>query len=246
MSGAVTAVGIGLGVAAVGSVIGSGIQAGAAESAAQTQAAAENQATAAQQGIYAQNQANLQPFISQGTGLIPEINALEGVGGAGAAGIQNTLETLPGYQFANQQGLKSVQNSATARGLGVSGAAQKGAASYSTGLANQYYNNLLGGLQNTEQLGANAGSALAGVGATTGQGIAGTTVGAGNALAQGTTGAANAIAGGLGNVGSLVYANSILSGINSQGAGGNGINAITVPGSGYAGYDVSLAGSLAQ
>ena len=209
--------------AAGATLVGSSIQAGAAQSAASTQAAAENQATAAQEGIYNQNAANLQPYISQGTGLIPEINALEGVGG-NTASIQNTLQQLPGYQFANTQGLKSVQNSATARGLGVSGAAEKGAASYSTGLANQYYNNLLQGLQTTEQTGANAGSALAGVGATTGQGIAGTTVGAGNALAQGTTGAANALAGGLGNVGSLVYANSILSGINGQGGGGINFN----------------------
>jgi hypothetical protein len=54
---------------------------------------------------------------------------------------QATLETLPGYQFARTQGLKAVQNSAAARGLGVSGAALKGAATFSQGLADQNYNN---------------------------------------------------------------------------------------------------------
>jgi len=38
-----------------------------------------------------------------------------------------------------QQGLKAVQNSAAKRGLGVSGAAQKGAASFVSGLADQTY-----------------------------------------------------------------------------------------------------------
>jgi hypothetical protein len=54
---------------------------------------------------------------------------------------QATLEQTPGYQFNLAQGLKSVQNSAAARGLGNSGAALKGAASYATGLADSTYQN---------------------------------------------------------------------------------------------------------
>lgn len=52
---------------------------------------------------------------------------------------QATLEQTPGYQFAYDQGLKAVQNSATSRGQGVSGAAQKAAAQYAQGLASQTY-----------------------------------------------------------------------------------------------------------
>lgn len=52
---------------------------------------------------------------------------------------QATLETLPGYQFTKTQGLKAVSNSAAARGLGVSGAALKGAATFTTGLADSTY-----------------------------------------------------------------------------------------------------------
>ena len=52
---------------------------------------------------------------------------------------QSQLEATPGYQFTEAQGLKGVQNSAAARGLGVSGAALKGAATYSTGLADSTY-----------------------------------------------------------------------------------------------------------
>jgi len=52
---------------------------------------------------------------------------------------QEELEKTPGYQFTQYQGLKSVQNSAAARGLGVSGAALKGAAAFATGLASSTY-----------------------------------------------------------------------------------------------------------
>ena len=60
------------------------------------------------------------------------------------------LEQTPGYQFTLQQGLESTQNSAAARGLGVSGAALKGAATYATGLADNTYQN-----QFTDELNAN-------------------------------------------------------------------------------------------
>lgn len=45
----------------------------------------------------------------------------------------------PGYQFTLQQGLRAAQNSASARGLGASGAALKGAESFATGLADSTY-----------------------------------------------------------------------------------------------------------
>lgn len=51
------------------------------------------------------------------------------------------LQQTPGYQFALQQGQEATQNGYAARGLGVSGAALKGAANYATGLADQTYTN---------------------------------------------------------------------------------------------------------
>ena len=57
---------------------------------------------------------------------------------------QADLEATPGYQFTREQGLKAVQNSAAARGLGVSGAALKGAAAFATGLSDQTYNTRFG------------------------------------------------------------------------------------------------------
>jgi hypothetical protein len=53
------------------------------------------------------------------------------------------VKNMPGYDFLLSQGLKATQNSAAARGLGVSGTAMKGAANYATGLADTYWKDLL-------------------------------------------------------------------------------------------------------
>jgi hypothetical protein len=58
--------------------------------------------------------------------------------GSGPGG-QAALEATPGYQFTLAQGLQANQNAMAAKGLGVSGAAMKGAATYATGLASQTY-----------------------------------------------------------------------------------------------------------
>jgi len=132
-----------------------------------------------------------------------------------------TLPSTPGYQFTLDQGLKSTQNSYAAQGLGASGAADKGAAQYATGLAqntyNQQFQNYL--TQNAQignllyqpaSLGAGAAGTLAGlqgsIGAaglganvSTGQGIASSLVGQGNAIANAATGSANALSSGVNN-----------------------------------------------
>lgn len=99
--------------------------------------------------------------------------------------VQSALEQTPGYQFARTQGLKAVQNSASAKGLGSSGAALKGAADFATGLADktygEQYNRLLGLTQVGQNAAVGAGSNL--VGAANAQGAA--YVNAGNNVAQG-------------------------------------------------------------
>ncbi len=226
MSGFTTAAVIGASVVGAGaSLIGASEQSSAATHAANVQAGQEAQATAEQQAMYNQNQQNIQPFIAQGTAAANQVSALEGLNGGTPSTIMNTLQQLPGYQFANTQGLKSVQNANAARGLGVSGAALKGAAAYSTGLANTQYNNYLTGIQNTENTGANAAGGLASVGAQTGANIAGTIVGQGNALAQGAVNSAAAQAGGLtagaNSLQNAFYTNQILSGMNNNQGGFN-------------------------
>jgi hypothetical protein len=71
-----------------------------------------------------------------------DVNSANSIYGQLQNGIsEQTLENTPGYQFTLGQGLESTQNSAAARGLGSSGAALKGAATYATGLADQTYQN---------------------------------------------------------------------------------------------------------
>lgn len=67
-------------------------------------------------------------YLQQASGMNPLQTLTE-------QGLQNT----PGYQFELGQGLKATQAAAAARGLGVSGASLKGAATYATGLADANY-----------------------------------------------------------------------------------------------------------
>lgn len=109
---------------------------------------------------------------------------------------QETLEGTPGYKFALTQGLKGVQNSVAARGLGVSGAALKGAATFATGLADSTYKTQFD-IENTNRTNAfNRLKALidTGAGAATGTGVlgakaaetaGGAVIGGGNAAAAG-------------------------------------------------------------
>lgn len=131
--------------AGVAGVAGSVISSGAASDAASTQANATNKATDLTQANYAQTRNDLAPYRDAGTatlntlqGQLPALTAPYG-GTAPAAfnfnPTQADLAATPGYQFTLDQGLKSVQNAASAKGLGVSGAAMKAAADYGTGLA---------------------------------------------------------------------------------------------------------------
>lgn len=100
------------------------------------------------------------------------------------------------YNFINTQGQKAVTNSAAARGLASSGAALKGAATFATGTADQYYNDLFNmgvtnqtnafnRLQSLINTGENAAAGTGAAATATGQGIAQSQTAAGNAQAAG-------------------------------------------------------------
>ena len=167
------AVAIGLGVAGAASAIGSAVSSSGARQAASTEAAASEAATAEQTAAREQEQQNIAPYLQYGTTAGNELTSelQSGALGAAAPTDQTQIANMPGYQFTLQQGLLSTQNAAAAQGLGVSGAALKGAASYATGLAatnyqnfsNDYWsnqNNRYNMLANTMNMGANAASNL--------------------------------------------------------------------------------------
>lgn len=237
-------------VSAGSSIIGSVISSNAQEDAAQTQADAADRANAGIDARYQQIRNDLQPFRDEG------VTALSGLNSLGAPidpaklqeltakypvqwdGSQAALEATPGYQFTREQGLKAVENSASARGQGISGNQLRAAGEYSTGLANQtygdQYNRYLQGMgaylgQNQQifnmllgansqgfnqllaraQLGSNAAAQTGSFGTTAAGQVGANTVGAGNALAAGTVGSANALAGGVQGLGNAYAQYSI-------------------------------------
>lgn len=247
------AIAIGAGVSAVGAVGGSIISSGAAKSAANEQLQAAQLAASTTSDIYNANAATLQQFIQPGVGATNELAGLEGQAGAtipagtvtpgnpltgapeGAGGLVQPflpttaqLQQTPGYQFTLGQGLIGTQAGYAASGLGQSGAAEAGAASYATGLAQntyqQQFNNYWSTLQNqfnmlntTATTGASSAGALAGVGQATGQNLANIQTSAGAAQAAGTVGSANALTSGLAGVGNSASQYALLNALNSQG-----------------------------
>jgi hypothetical protein len=152
----------------IGGVASATIGASASKSAASTQAQAAEDAAQLQNDQWNQTQANLKPYMNLGESAINPLiqaigyNAIQDPStgqytftkdgssplnqtfsyGAFSAPTAAQAQSTPGYQFTLNQGLKSTQNSAAARGLGTSGAALKGASTYATGLADSTYNDV--------------------------------------------------------------------------------------------------------
>ena len=82
------------------------------------------------------------------------------------ADMSATLAQTPGYEFENMQGLKSVNNTLAARGLGGSGGAvARGAANFTTGLAQSTWQSVVQNLLSTYGAGLGAAQGAFGSGA---------------------------------------------------------------------------------
>ena len=233
-----TAALVGGGLSAAGSVGSALLGSNAAQSAAQAQEQAAQTAANAELQMYGETSAKLQPFTDAGTGAIQTLQGLTGTNAGGnpltaplTATFQPTMDQLaktPGYQFTQQQGLQATQNAAAAQGLGQSGAALKGAANYSTGLASttyqQQFQNYLS--QNQQIYNMISGQASLGENAAAMQGNQGlaaqsqanalTTSGAA-AGAAGIVGSANALSGGLSGVTGAASNSLLLGSLGSNG-----------------------------
>lgn len=151
---------IGGAISGVGSLIGGLFGSSAAQKAAQQQAAAGRAATSQQQtaGTQAQDaqrsqltseRTTAQPYTSLGAGTAGTLsNALAPGGDLGSrwtstfqAPTAAQAEATPGYQFQLQQGLNALENSAFARGGGLSTGAAKNLTGYAQGLASTNYQN---------------------------------------------------------------------------------------------------------
>jgi len=155
--------------------------------------------------MYKKTRSDLEPYREAGERYSDELERRMPFLTSPIEMTQENLEKTPGYQFTRAQGLKAVQNAAAARGLGVSGAALKGASTFATELANNTYKDQFA-LENTNR--TNAYERLKGL-VTVGQNAAAQTATAGTAAA-GT--AANAQIG-AGNAQAAAY--------NAMGAAGS-------------------------
>jgi hypothetical protein len=187
--------------AIVGSAV---VGAGASVAGASMQAGATKKASDVQERMFQQTREDLLPYNTAGQDATKQLSNRLAELTSPIVMDQETLEKTPGYQFNLTQGLKSTQNSAAARGLGSSGAAFKGAASYATGLADSTYQNQFNNA-NTNQtnaynrlmglatLGEGAAAQTGAYATQTGQSIGNNTIQGGNAQAAGLTGAANSL-----------------------------------------------------
>ena len=215
----------------VGGMMASHQQSQAAGQAGQMNAMLQTIAMQQAQDRFNRAAETLSPYTSAGSSAINMLmKYLQGnnaqadrIGGGGGnlmstfAPTMEQLEATPGYQFARNQGLGAMTNSAAAKGLGMSGNLVRGLGEYATGFASQTFNDQLNNylkqnqsafnmLSGTGQIGANAASALLSgtnqfnnsmlTGAQgVGNSLAGGIMGAANARAQGT----NALFNGIGN-----------------------------------------------
>lgn len=214
---------IGAGIVGTAGLASAAISSSAAKNAANTQATAEQNAANTQLQMFNQTQANLSPYNTTGQAAAAK---LAGTAPFSFNPTEAQLEATPGYQFNLSQGLKATQNGAAAQGLGSSGAALKGAATFASGLAdttyqNQFtnalnsYNTNVGVQQNLANLGENAAAQTGQFGTSTAQAVGQTQVGAANASAAGTVGAATAASQGVGSVANAYIYNNFL---KNQGA----------------------------
>jgi hypothetical protein len=149
------------------------------------------------------------------------------------------LEATPGYQFTLKQGLKAVQNQATAAGLGRSMPATLAAADYATGLASNTYQQQFSNYmsqyqqqfsdyinQNQQIYNMLMGQVTAGQNAAAGVGTQGvnTAMNAGNMLtsgaaanAAGTVGSANALSQGVLGIGNTASNTALMLALANNG-----------------------------
>lgn len=130
------------------------------------------------------------PFTKQTTALSPEQR-------------DNLMYQSPGYRFAIQQGEQGLERSQTARGLSLSGGAQKELAGYLSGAASQYSDNYINQLSQLAGMGQNAATASGNFQIGAGSQVANYAQQAGMAGAYGQANTGNAITGLANSVGSF-------------------------------------------
>lgn len=214
------------GVIVAAGVVAAGATVASASMASDAQTSATDKAIAANQAQQATTRSDLMPYQTAGQAALPGLTAAANA--PPPVMDEATLEQTPGYQFNLTQGLKAVQNSAAARGLGVSGAAMKGAATYATGLADSTYQNQFNDavtnqtntynrLQGVATLGENAAAQTGALGQQSTSNVSNALVGQGNAQAAADTAIGTGVSSAANSVTNAYLVNSLIKGNGSNG-----------------------------
>jgi hypothetical protein len=200
---------IGAAISGITSIAGGAMQAGAAKDAAAAQTAAAREQLALQREMYEQTREDLGPFREGGQRSFEAWQSNFGLGPAptweDADGNTQTyaFNTSPGYQFAVNENLDSIEGSAAARGGLYSGATMQALGERANQLANMEFYNVQDRLFGGSQLGANAAAQQANANLSNAQMGSTSLANIGNAQAAGAVGAANAWSNTLGDLGGL-------------------------------------------
>ena len=193
------------------SIIPAAIGAGTAiYGASQNRAAANTVANATRDAANQSNDSMLQALAFSAPyrdGGLADYNALR-------QQVGTSFQASPGYEFARGEGIRAIDQGASARGMLGSGARLRELTRFGTGIANQEYGNWLSRLQALAGAGQAASGQAASLAQQGGQNVANLTMAGGQAQAAGTVGQANALLGGL-NQGLGLWAM-----MNPQGGGG--------------------------
>jgi hypothetical protein len=217
------------------SAVGAAATAYSANKASEAQQDASRRAADTQLDMYERTRSDLEPFRQVGITATNKMNDKLDFLTSPIELTQDWLESTPGYQFTKEQGLKSVQNSAAARGLGVSGAALKGAATFATGLADNTYKtqfdventnrtNAFNRLKSLIDTGESAAAKTGAAGTQAASGAASAEMAGGNAAAAGYNAIGGAVKGFANDVGGYaaykgLYGNSADPGVAAYNAG---------------------------
>lgn len=186
---------IALGAAAIGAY-------GANQQRVASSRASDAQQNAANQAMLLSSQQNqltredLAPWLKAGKGALEEQQALMGLGGD-TAGAMRALQSSPGYQFRQQQGLRSLEGGLAARGGMGSGKAMAAGQNYAQNFASNEYGNRLSQLSGLSGMGQSAAGNLGQFGAQYGGRMSDLMTGSANAYGAGQLASANATQGGL-------------------------------------------------
>lgn len=194
-------VGIVGGALAVGSAVGGGIlSSNAASSAANAETGAANSALAYDENVYDKATSELQPYVTTGTNALYSLASLYGLNTgsntstntANAEAAYKAYTETPAYQFEYQQGLNSMNRSAAASGLTLSGGQMAALDQYGSNYASTGFSNYVNQLASLANMGQSAVGTASNIGTTTANGVSSALNTAGTASAAGTVGSSNA------------------------------------------------------